>query len=324
MTILITGVAGFVGFHMAKRCMEANMHVIGIDNMSDYYDINLKKARLNELNQLNIKTGNQFTFLNLDIENKEGLHQLFETESIEMICNFAGQAGVRYSLENPQAYISTNIQGFFNLLECAVKYNIKRFIYASSSSVYGANTEIPYKESDKTEQPVSVYAATKKANELLAYSYSSIYKLPTIGLRFFTVYGPWGRPDMSPYLFTTAITKGLPLKVFNKGEMLRDFTYIDDIIEAVFRMVTYPQKSNYEIYNIGHSEPVVVNDFIRILEEKIGKKALRNDLPMQKGDMLATYADATKLAADYNFKPQVSLTEGLTNYLTWFNDFYPQ
>ena len=300
------------------------MHVIGIDNMSDYYDINLKQARLNELDQLNGKTGNQFTFLNLDIENKEGLHQLFEKESIEMICNFAGQAGVRYSLENPQAYISTNIQGFFNLLECAVKYNIKRFIYASSSSVYGANTEIPYKESDKTEQPVSVYAATKKANELLAYSYSSIYKLPTIGLRFFTVYGPWGRPDMSPYLFTTAITKGLPLKVFNKGEMLRDFTYIDDIIEAVFRMVTYPQKSNYEIYNIGHSEPVVVNDFIRILEEKIGKKALRNDLPMQKGDMLATYADATKLAADYNFKPQVSLTEGLTNYLTWFNDFYPQ
>ena len=228
----------------------------------------------------------------------------------------------RFSLENPQIYISTNIQGFFNLIDLAAKHQIKRFIYASSSSVYGANKEIPYKETDPTESPVSLYAATKKTNELLAHCYATIHGLTCIGLRFFTVYGPWGRPDMSPFIFTKAIMEGLPLKVFNDGDMLRDFTYIDDIIEAIYRMLTQESHSVYEIYNIGNASPIEINQFLHLLEEKIGRKAHRINMPMQPGDMLVTCSDTNKLLRDYNFQPQTPLDAGLTNFLTWYQSYY--
>ena len=263
-----------------------------------------------------------FTFFKMDIEDRTALNELFEKESFDMVCNFAGQAGVRYSLENPQIYISTNIQGFFNLIDLATKYQIKRFIYASSSSVYGANEHIPYKETDQTESPVSLYAATKKTNELLAHCYSTIYGMTCIGLRFFTVYGPWGRPDMSPFIFTKAIMEGLPLKVFNDGNMLRDFTYIDDIVESIFRMLTQEAHSIYEIYNIGNASPIEINQFLHLLEEKIGRKAHRINMPIQPGDMLVTCSDSNKLLRDYNYRPQTTLNEGLTNFLAWYQNYY--
>ncbi len=322
MKILITGVAGFVGFHTAMRCIKKGMQVVGIDNMSDYYDVTLKKNRLELLEKLKSEMNGYFDFRKLDIEDKESLYALFEYENFDYVCNFAGQAGVRYSIDNPQIYISTNIQGFFNLIDCSVKHGIKRFIYASSSSVYGANTCIPYKETDQTDNPVSLYAATKKTNELIAHSYSSIYGISTIGLRFFTVYGPWGRPDMSPFIFTKAIKEGLPLNVFNGGKMLRDFTYIDDITDAISLMISESSKSVYEIYNIGHSTPIEINQFIEMLEMKIGKKANRIDLPMQPGDMLVTCSDTSKLMRDYNYQPHTSLNEGITNYLAWYDKYY--
>lgn len=322
MKILITGVAGFIGFHTAIRCIKKGMQVIGIDNMSDYYDVTLKKNRLGLLEDFKSEMNGYFDFRKLDIEDKESLFALFKYENFDYVCNFAGQAGVRYSIDNPQIYISTNIQGFFNLIDCSVKHKIKRFIYASSSSVYGANDSIPYKETDQTDQPVSIYAATKKANELIAHSYSSIYGMPTIGLRFFTVYGPWGRPDMSPFIFTKAIKDGLPLHVFNEGKMLRDFTYIDDITEAIYLIISKPNKSTYEIYNIGHSTPIEINLFIKMLEYKIGKQVNRINLPMQPGDMLVTCSDTSKLMQDYNYQPHTSLDEGITNYLAWYDRYY--
>lgn len=322
MKILITGVAGFIGFSVTKRCLEEGFEIVGIDNLSNYYDVNLKIARLNELEKFNKGDHKPFTFELLDIENCERVDALFAKEKFDLVCNFAGQVGVRYSIEHPQAYISTNIQGFFNILDATAKSNIKRFIYASSSSVYGANKDIPYRESDKSERPVSLYAATKKANELFAYSYSSIYKLTTIGLRFFTVYGPWGRPDMSPYLFTSAIKEGREIKVFNHGEMLRDFTYIDDIVDAVFTIINGSNDSVSEVYNVGNASPIRLNDFITTLERNIGKHAIRHNMPMQSGDVLATWADTAKLKRDYDYQPETSLNDGIKKYLAWYNEYY--
>ena len=334
MKILITGTAGFIGFHAANQFLEKGHSVIGIDNINDYYDVNLKLARLGnagispsqiEYNKVVQSTLHKdYRFIKLNLEDHENLESIFKTEKIDAVLNLAAQAGVRYSIQNPYSYIQSNIVGFLNILECCRHYNIKHLVYASSSSVYGKNAKIPFSEDDRVDNPVSLYAATKKADELMAFTYTNLYGLNTMGLRFFTVYGPWGRPDMAPMLFANAIIKGEPIKVFNNGNLSRDFTFIDDIVEGVVRVVETEPSENTEtkVYNIGCGHPMQLMDFIHTLETAIGKKAEMNFLPMQQGDVYQTYADTTKLENDFGYKPKTLLKDGIERFVEWYKEFY--
>lgn len=335
MKILVTGTAGFIGFHLAEKLLERGDEVMGIDSINDYYDPKLKYARLAESGicagpevwgrEIQSTKYPGYRFLRMKLEDRDGLQGLFAREKFDAVVNLAAQAGVRYSLENPYAYIESNIVGFLNLLECVRHNPVKHFVYASSSSVYGGNTKTPFSEEDRVDNLVSLYAATKKSNELMAHVYSKLYGIPTTGLRFFTVYGPWGRPDMAPMLFTKAILAGEPIKVFNNGDLSRDFTYIDDIIEGVVRVVDKaPALSESraipsEVYNIGCGHPMQLMDFIRTLEEALGKKTLMKMLPMQKGDVYTTYADTSKLEQDFGYKAKISLKVGIEAFVGWFN-----
>ena len=351
MKILITGTAGFIGYYLAKRLLRDGNTIVGIDNINDYYDVNLKYARLAEAGiyapeEINHSGGKnrkykpiqfhqfiqsitepEYRFIRMNLEDKTELNELFEKEKFEIVINLAAQAGVRYSIENPDAYIQSNIVGFMNLLEACRNYPVKHLIYASSSSVYGANSKIPFSEHDKVDNPVSLYAATKKSNELIAHTYSHLYQLPTTGLRFFTVYGPWGRPDMAPMLFASAITEEKPIKVFNNGEMKRDFTYIDDIIEGVVRLIdksteTRDKKTPYDIFNIGNGSPVKLLQFIETMENALGKKAEKMMMPMQDGDVYQTWANAKKLYEYTNFIPENNLENGIKHFSQWYFNFY--
>jgi UDP-glucuronate 4-epimerase len=328
MKILITGVAGFIGYHLAERLLREGFEVYGIDNMSDYYDVHLKKARIARL-----KPYDDFTFRYLDLADRVGLSTLFKEEEFEGVINLAAQAGVRYSLKNPYAYVESNLAGFVNLLECCRHHQIGHLIFASSSSVYGANTKVPFAVNDNVDHPVSLYAATKKSNELMAHAYSHLYQLPVTGLRFFTVYGPWGRPDMAYFKFVKAIEEGKPIDVYNFGRMERDFTYIDDIVEGLVRLLpkrpTVPSeaqgsvsKAPYRIYNIGNNSPVKLMRFIEVIEQVVGKQARKNFLPMQMGDVLTTYADVDDLMRDVGFKPRTPIEIGIKRFVDWYLDYY--
>jgi UDP-glucuronate 4-epimerase len=333
MKYLITGAAGFIGFHLSKRLLEQGNSVVGIDNLSEYYDVNLKKDRLNEL-----KMAPEFTFYKLDLVDRKGIEKLFSENKFDYVVNLAAQPGVRYSLTNPRAYIDSNIVGFLNVLEGCRSSGIKHLVFASSSSVYGANTKMPFSVHHNVDHPVSLYAATKKSNELMAHTYSSLYKLPCTGLRFFTVYGPLGRPDMAPILFTRAILENRPIDVFNNGKMKRDFTYIDDIVEGVTRVAEKIPKpytgwngnnpdpatsyAPYRIYNIGNNSPIELMKFIEVLENCLGKKAKKNFLPMQLGDVHETYADVDDLVKDVGFKPSTSIEKGIKEFVEWYLDYY--
>ena len=331
MKILVTGTAGFIGYHLAKKLLELGHEVVGYDNINDYYDTNLKYARLSELGikKDQIKENElvqslsypKHKFIKANLEDSETLNKLFKTEKFDAICNLAAQAGVRYSIENPHAYISSNVVGFMNILEACRNYDVKNLSYASSSSVYGLNKSQPFKTTDMTDTPVSLYAATKKSNELMAHTYSHLYNIQTTGLRFFTVYGPWGRPDMAPMLFTDAILNNSAIKVFNNGDMSRDFTYIDDIVDGIVKVIEKPSL-NFDIYNIGNNSPIQLLDFIETLEKSIGKKAERNFLPMQEGDVVSTYADVIGLINNFNYKPDTKLADGIEQFVKWYKEFY--
>uniref|UniRef100_C5D950 NAD-dependent epimerase/dehydratase n=1 Tax=Geobacillus sp. (strain WCH70) TaxID=471223 RepID=C5D950_GEOSW len=332
MNILVTGAAGFIGSHLSKRLLNEGYEVIGIDNINDYYDPKLKWDRLEWIKHP------KFKFEKVSLEDRERINNIFIQYKPAIVVNLAAQAGVRYSLVNPHAYIDSNIVGFMNILEACRHYNVGHLIYASSSSVYGANTKMPFSVHDNVDHPVSLYAATKKANELMAHTYSHLYGLPTTGLRFFTVYGPWGRPDMALFLFTKAIINGEPIKVFNNGNMMRDFTYIDDIVESIYRLIQKKPKPNpnwdgknpdpgtsyapYRVYNIGNSNPVNLMDFITAIEEKLGIEAKKEFLPLQAGDVPATYADVDDLYNEINFRPQTSIKEGVSKFIDWYLDYY--
>jgi len=331
--ILVTGAAGFIGSALCIRLLQRGDDVIGVDNLNDYYDVQLKQARLNRLFDYT-----KFTFKKLDIVNQVEVQQLFQEQGVSKVMHLAAQAGVRYSITHPDTYINSNIVGFMNILEGCRHHKVEHFAYASSSSIYGANTRMPFSIHDNVDHPVSLYAATKKANELMAHTYSHLYQLPTTGLRFFTVYGPWGRPDMSAFMFTKNIIEGKPIDVFNYGNHRRDFTYIDDIIEGVIRVVDKPALANqewsgdqpdpgtskapYRIYNIGNNTPVSLLTFIETLERCIGKEAIKHFLPMQPGDIPDTYADVTDLQKEFNYKPATQLREGLGHFVEWYKDFY--
>lgn len=333
MKILITGAAGFIGFHLAKRFLDAGVAVFGLDNLNDYYSVQLKKDRLQILQQ-----EKNFHFEPVDLADGEALNDYFKANQFTHVVNLAAQAGVRYSLINPKSYIDSNIVGFANLLECCRHNGTRHLVYASSSSVYGLNTSMPFSVHDNVDHPVSLYAASKKSNELMAHTYSYLYKLPTTGLRFFTVYGPWGRPDMALYLFTKAICEGKPINVFNHGRMRRDFTYIDDIVEGVFRIVSHVPQGNtgwdgnnpdpstspapYKLYNIGNNNTVELEQFITVLENALGKKAVRNYMDIQPGDVPATYANIDDLISDVGFKPSTSIEEGIEKFIVWYQDYY--
>lgn len=322
-TILITGSAGFIGFHLTTRLLNDGFSVIGLDNINDYYDVSLKLARLDLLRQ-----HPRFQFHQQDLCDRTALSHLFEKENIDMVVNLAAQAGVRYSLANPYAYIDSNVMGFMNILEACRHHPVKHLVYASSSSVYGSNKKIPFSTSDNVDHPISLYAATKKANELMAHTYSHLYQIPTTGLRFFTVYGAWGRPDMSYFIFTKNIIEGKPIKVFNYGKMERDFTYIDDIIEGIVRVMKHIPSTNtdspvpYRLYNIGNNQPVALLDFINAIEQSLGKKAVKEFLPLQPGDVTATYADIDDLYQAVGFKPSTPLQIGIDNFVKWYQEFY--
>ena len=315
-TYLVTGAAGFVGYHLSKYLTAQGCKVIGYDNINDYYDVNLKYARLEDLKNDN------FTFIKGDLADKKAVDKLFVEYKPQIVVNLAAQAGVRYSIENPQVYIDSNLVGFFNILEACRHNPVEHLLYASSSSVYGANKKIPFSTDDKVDNPVSLYAATKKANELMAHTYSHLYKIPTTGLRFFTVYGPFGRPDMAYFSFTNKIMAGEPIKIFNNGDMYRDFTYVDDIVKGIVNMLCNPPKDNYKVYNIGNNKPEKLMDFIETLENAIGKKAEKEFLPMQPGDVYQTYADVTDLIEDFDFKPSTSIAEGLGKFASWYKEYY--
>ena len=335
-TILVTGAAGFIGFHICKALIRLDFNVIGLDNINDYYDINLKYARLHELGICKNKAKifgemseshlykGKMRFVRMNLENRTQLPMLFNENKINMVCNLAAQAGVRYSLENPEAYVDSNLNGFLNILECCRNYEIERFVYASSSSIYGDSHDVPFKESAKVDYPISLYAATKKSNELMAHTYSYLYKIETIGLRFFTVYGPWGRPDMAMFLFTDAIINNKHVNVYNNGNLSRDFTYIDDIVNGVVNtfVVNLKNSSKYKIYNIGNSSPVNLMDFIDSIEKKLGVKAKKNLMPMQPGDVTKTWADVSLLQKDYDYKPNVSINEGVSEFIDWYLLYY--
>ena len=333
-TILITGAAGFIGSYAVKRILENGDNVVGIDNINEYYDVKLKFARLKnagieptkiEYNKvIQSSLYKNYRFIKLNLEDREQLELIFKTGKIGIVLNLAAQAGVRYSIQNPYSYIQSNIVGFLNILECCRNYNIQHLVYASSSSVYGKNSKVPFSEDDRVDQPVSLYAATKKANELMAFTYTNLYGFNTTGLRFFTVYGPWGRPDMAPMLFANAITKGEPIKVFNNGNLSRDFTFIDDIIEGVVRVVEQEpsEKKEAKVYNIGCGHPMPLMNFIHTLEAAIGKKTEMIFLPMQQGDVYQTYADTTKLEKDFGYKPKTQLKDGIKRFVEWYKKFY--
>ena len=338
MKIIITGSAGFIGYHLSKRLLEKNISVVGIDNINSYYDTKLKEARLHRLKGITLKKDVKFDFFKEDINNKPAIENIFKKTSPEVVINLAAQAGVRYSMENPSAYIQTNLVGFSNIIECCRNYPVKHFIYASSSSVYGGNTKMPFSESMSVDHPVSLYAATKRSNELIAHSYSHLYSIPSTGLRFFTVYGPWGRPDMALFLFTKAILNSEPIKVFNHGKMSRDFTYIDDIVESILRLIKKPpypdQKfdtSNpqadrswapHKIFNIGNSNPNSLTDYIKAIEENLKMKAKKEFLPMQPGDVPATYSDCSNLEELIEYKPATSINDGIKAFISWYREFY--
>lgn len=349
MKILVTGAAGFIGFHLINKLLSQGHTVVGLDILNHYYDINLKYARLREAglyDLIDIDSGNivqstlkkKYSFIKLGLENQEAIQSLFNDEKFDCVMNLAAQAGVRYSLENPHAYAQSNLVGFLNILEGCRVNKVKHLIYASSSSVYGLNSTLPFSEEHPTEHPVSLYAATKKSNEMMAHSYSHLYNIPTTALRFFTVYGPWGRPDMAMFLFTEAILEGKPIQVFNNGEMLRDFTYIDDVIESMSRLIHKPAVSNkiwsgvtpqtdsssapYRIFNIGNSNPIRLIDYIEALEEALGIKAIKNMLPMQPGDVLSTHASTEKLVSEIHYKPNTSVKEGVKKFVDWYRRFY--
>lgn len=323
--LLVTGVAGFIGFHLCQRLLDRGDTVIGIDNINDYYDVSLKHARLD---QLNGREG--FTFKQLDLADREGMNQLFAEGNFERVAHLAAQAGVRYSLKNPYAYLDSNLVGFLNILEGCRHSQIQHLVYASSSSVYGANKKIPFSVEDNVDYPVSLYAATKKANELIAHSYSHLYNIPSTGLRFFTVYGPWGRPDMAMFIFTKAILENKPIDVFNYGKMQRDFTYIDDIVEGVIRTLDrIPQSGEnpqttapYKVYNIGNNQPVELLHLIEVLEAALGKPAIKNFMPIQPGDVPMTYADVDALIQDVDFQPNTSIEVGVQRFVEWYRSYY--
>lgn len=333
MKILLTGVAGFIGHVVAERLLKSGNEVVGIDNMNNYYDVELKNARLSKLTEFK-----KFTYEKTDLSDLESILNLFKNHSPKYVINLAAQAGVRYSIENPQAYMDSNMQGFLNILEACRKYPVEHLIYASSSSVYGGNKIAPFSTDHNVDHPVSLYAATKKSNELMAHTYSHLYGIPTTGLRFFTVYGPWGRPDMAYFSFTKDIIEGNPIKVFNHGKMERDFTYIDDIVEGIVKLIPYAPQSNpewdeaadstsesfapYKIYNIGNNKPVQLMKFINVLEEKIGKEAVKVYMDMQPGDVHRTYADVSDLERDIGFKPSTSIEEGLGKFVDWYKEYY--
>jgi UDP-glucuronate 4-epimerase len=332
MTILITGAAGFIGSHVSRALLDRGDSVIGFDNLNNYYDVKLKHDRLKILEHEN------FIFKEGDISNKQDISPIFHDHKIERVVNLAAQAGVRYSLENPQAYVSSNLIGFVNILELCRFHNINHLVYASSSSVYGMNTILPFSVSHNVDHPVSLYAATKKSNELLAHTYSHLFDLPTSGLRFFTVYGPWGRPDMAAFLFTKAILEGKPIKVFNHGKMKRDFTYIDDIVEGVIRVLDKPPLPNplwsgidpdpsfssapYKIFNIGNNQPVKLTDFIHEIESALNIEAKKEFLPIQPGDVPETYADIQALTEHVDFQPSTSIQDGISNFINWYKTYY--
>jgi len=317
MRILVTGAAGFIGYHVCKRLLVTGHDVYGIDNLNDYYDKSLKKARL-----ANLIDYSNFTFCCYDITDQDSIDSWFDNNRPEIVIHLAAEVGVRNSLKNPQAYVNTNIVGFLNILEGCKRNEVKHLIYASSSSVYGGNDLIPFSEEHNVDRPCSLYGATKKANELMAHTYSHLHFLQTTGLRFFTVYGPWGRPDMSYFLFTKAILENKPIDVFNHGQMKRDFTYIDDIVDGVIAILNRKRLPLYSVYNIGNNQVVWLDHFIELIEDGLGKKAVKNMMSMQGGDVIATYANIDKIAKDTGFRPSVSLEEGIKRFLKWYKDFY--
>ena len=327
--ILVTGSAGFIGFHLVKSLLSKGYTVIGIDNLNDYYDPKLKLRRLDNLN--NFVLGNdlsgQYQFVKLDIADACDLQDLFEQYEFDIVINLAAQAGVRYSIENPAVYVSSNLVGFANILECCRKSRIKHLLFASSSSVYGNSEKIPFSTDDSVDKPVSMYAATKKSNELMAHVYSHLYQLPTTGLRFFTVYGPWGRPDMSPFIFADAIFNDKPIKLFNHGKHQRDFTYIDDIVTGVINVLDSPpiaaeNVAPYRLYNIGNNSPVELLDYVETLEKHIGKKAIKELAPLQPGDVVTTFADIDPLERDFGYRPNTSIDSGVEQFIDWYRRFY--
>lgn len=333
MRILVTGAAGFIGFHLCRRLLARGDTVLGLDNLNSYYDVSLKQARLA---QLHPHPG--FSFVQADLADRPAVERLFSSEPFELVIHLAAQAGVRYSLENPHAYVDSNLAGFMSILEGCRHAGVKHLVFASSSSVYGANSTTPFSVHQNVDHPVSLYAATKKANELMAHSYASLFSLPVTGLRLFTVYGPWGRPDMAYFSFTKAILEGRPINIFNQGRMQRDFTYVDDIVEGIIRIADRPATANpawsgtqpdpgssfapYRIYNIGNNRPVELLQFIEILEKQLGKTAQKNFLPMQAGDVPATFADIDELAAETGFRPATSLENGIAHFVAWFRSYY--
>ncbi|MBN3581806.1 NAD-dependent epimerase [Algoriphagus aestuarii] len=348
MKYLVTGTAGFIGFHVAKKLLERGEEVIGLDVINDYYDIHLKYSRLDSMGIAKDEIANNhlvqsttlpnYRFIKLDLAEKEPLLDLFAQEKFDVVINLAAQAGVRYSLTHPEVYIQSNIISFLNILEACRFYPVKHLVYASSSSVYGANEKLPFSTSDSVDHPISLYAASKKSNELMAHTYSHLFGIPTTGLRFFTVYGPWGRPDMALFLFTEAILKGEPIKVFNHGKMKRDFTYIDDIVEGVIRVADRPASPNkdfdpqnpdpgsgkapFKVYNIGNSAPVLLMDYIKAIEKGLGKEAKMELLPLQPGDVPASHADVTDLVRDTGYKPETSIQDGVSAFTDWYLEYY--
>lgn len=348
MKILITGTAGFIGFHLAQKLINEGHEIIGLDSINDYYDVNLKYGRLeysgvfkSEIDYNKIAQSRKYdnySFIQLNLEDRQNLINLFENEKPEYVVNLAAQAGVRYSLENPYAYVDSNIIGFVNILECCRHYQVKHLIYASSSSVYGLNKQQPFSTEDNIDHPISLYAASKKSNELMAHTYSHLFGLPTTGLRFFTVYGPWGRPDMALFIFTKAIIENKPIKIFNYGKMRRDFTYVDDIAEGVKRIIPSPPKGNetwngftpdpsssiapYKVYNIGNNNPVELMDFVKAIESELGKEAQKELLPIQAGDVPETYADVSDLVNNFDYKPDTSIKEGIRMFIKWYKEFH--
>ena len=331
--VLVTGAAGFIGFHLAKKLCDLGYRVLGIDNLNHYYDVKIKESRLEILTKLP-----QFRFEKIDLTNYKALDELCQTNSFQYIINLAAQAGVRYSITNPHAYLESNFHGFLNILEICRNHKIQHLIYASSSSVYGANRKMPFSVHQNVDHPISLYAASKKSNELMAHAYSALYNLPSTGLRFFTVYGPYGRPDMALYLFTKAIVEGKPIDVYNNGKMSRDFTFVDDIVESIARLIPKTPSPNtnwsgmkpdpassfapYKIYNIGNNKPVDLLLFIEIIEQKLGKKAIKNFLPLQDGDVMETYADVNDLYNEIDFKPATPIEDGVSKFVDWYKEYY--
>ena len=346
--ILVTGAAGFIGYHLVKKLVQTENEIIGLDIINDYYDLRVKYGRLEDcdIHLQNIKHNvlvqstnySDYRFIKLDLSDQKHIYKLFESEKFDVVVNLAAQAGVRYSITNPDAYLNSNIIGFYNILEACRHNKVEHLVFASSSSVYGWNEKLPFSTSDNVDHPISLYAASKKSNELLAHSYSALYDIPTTGLRFFTVYGPWGRPDMALFLFAKNIIEGKPIDVYNHGKMIRDFTYVDDIVEGIQRVIQNPPQGNpqwdgknpdpgsskapYKIYNIGNDDPVQLLDFIEAIEHKLGKKAIKNMLPLQVGDVPASHADVTDLIADLGYKPNTPIQEGVNKFIDWYLEFY--